>query len=70
MIPVESVYEFHQDELVSPIRGKLRAALESIFDEYVAPIHGNPVAGEDLPSYLETLIGAAERIDDEYTVPG
>lgn len=52
---------------------QLRAALESIlgrFDvSWVAPIHGHPIAGEDLDRYLDRLIDAAERIAGEYEVP-
>lgn len=75
-IDSEEIYEFHRDELVwlryvNP--EKLRTALDSIFEEYpieyVAPIHGNPIAGEDLDAYLDDLSAAAERISDEYTIP-
>lgn len=75
-IPEERIYRFHKHELVwlryvDP--GKLRAALESIFDaypiEWVAPIHGHPIAGADLDRYTDRLIDAAARIADEYTVP-
>lgn len=52
---------------------KLRTKLDRILGEYdpawVAPIHGNPIAGEDLEDYLDKLVGAATQITDEYDVP-
>lgn len=75
-IPADAIYEFHVDTLVwlryvDP--GKLQAALESIFEafppSYVAPIHGHPIAAADLDQYMDRLIGAAERIEGECTVP-
>jgi flavorubredoxin len=76
-IPREDIYEFHKQELVwlryvDP--DKLQAALHSIFEnysiEYVAPIHGNPIAANDVSDYLDDIIVAADRISNEYTVPG
>lgn len=75
-IPAEAVYEFHAENLVwlryvDP--EKLRAALTAIFEEYdvsyVAPIHGNPIAGPDVDAYLDTLVDTAARIAAEYSVP-
>ena len=74
--PEEDVYEFHRDNL-GWLRyvdaGKLRAAIDDIFDEFeiraVAPIHGNPVVADDIPRYLDRLESAAARIADEYEVP-
>ena len=74
-VPYEDIYEYHNDALVwlryvDP--GKLRAALEDIFDEYdvsyVAPVHGHPVARDDLEEYLDRLIRAAGRISDEHPI--
>lgn len=52
---------------------KLEAKLEAIFAEYdpnwVAPIHGNPIAAADLDDYLDKLVGAASEIADGYAVP-
>jgi flavorubredoxin len=75
-VPAEAVYEFHAENLVwlryvDP--EKLRAALTAIFDEYdvsyVAPIHGNPIAGPDVDEYVDRLVDAAGRIASEYAVP-
>jgi flavorubredoxin len=75
-IPLEAIYEFHAKNLVwlryvDP--DKLRAALTDIFDEYdvsyVAPIHGNPIAGSEIDEYLDKLVDAAARIASEYSVP-
>lgn len=63
------LHAFHRDTLrwlvyVDP--PKLMAALEEIFRRHpvrwVAPIHGNPVAAEDLPAYLERLRESVEEI--------
>lgn len=52
---------------------KVHGAIESIFAEYdvryVAPIHGNPIAGEDVDRYLDRLYRSIERISDAYDVP-
>lgn len=75
-IPAEAIYEFHAKNLVwlryvDP--DKLQAALTAIFDDYdvsfVAPVHGNPIAGPNLDEYLDKLIDAASRITSEYSVP-
>ncbi|MDJ1434282.1 MBL fold metallo-hydrolase [Halostagnicola sp. A-GB9-2] len=72
-ITAESVYEYHRDSLVwlryvDPKR--LEAAINTIFSEYkvdwVAPVHGNPIAGEDLSAYIADLIDGASRISAEY----
>lgn len=75
-IPEAAIREFHRDELVwlryvDP--GKLRAALEAIFEafppSFVAPIHGHPIVGDDIQEYLDRLIRAAGDIADGYEVP-
>ncbi len=52
---------------------RIRGALDAIFEEYdvryVAPIHGNPIAAEDLDRYLDRLYRSIERISDAYEVP-
>lgn len=74
-LPARKIYEYHRDNLVwlryvDPSR--LRAALDAIFEAYdvsfVAPVHGNPIRGEDLDEYLDVLERASERIAGEYTV--
>lgn len=75
-IGADAIYEFHRHNLgwlryVDP--AKLQDALSEIFEaydvSYVAPIHGHPIRGDDLDSYFERLIGAADRIASEYEVP-
>lgn len=74
-VPLEAIYRYHANNLVwlryvDP--DKLEAAIESILEtydiSYVAPIHGNPIAGADLAEYTERLVEAAGRIANEYTV--
>jgi len=68
-IPADAIHEFHRHELpwlqyVDPDR--LRAALDDVFEahppDWVAPIHGHPIAGDDLEAYLDGLTEAARRI--------
>lgn len=75
-IAFEDIYTYHRDTLVwlryvEP--QKIEDALRSIFDEYeiayVAPVHGHPIAGDDLDQYMDRLMRAVRRIADEYTVP-
>lgn len=70
--PTDAIFEFHRGELpwlryVDPAR--LRSALEAIFEEYpvslVAPIHGHPIEGDQLETYLDGLIDAADRITED-----
>lgn len=76
-IDAGEVLEYHRDALrwlryVDPT--KLMDRLRSILGErevrWIAPVHGNPVAGEDVPEYLRKLERAVERIAGEYTVAG
>lgn len=71
----DDIYSFHKETLVwlryvDP--GRLRDVLESMIDEYnptyIAPIHGNPIASDDLATYLDQLIDSAEQIGSEYKV--
>lgn len=75
-ISYENIYEFHKEMLlwlryVDP--GKIRDALETIFDEneisIVAPIHGSPIFRDDLDGYLENIYRSVDQIVDEYTIP-
>lgn len=75
-VPYETIYEYHKDALVwlryvDP--EKLREAIERIFDAYrinwIAPVHGHPVAKDDTEQYLDRLIRAAAQISDEYDIP-
>lgn len=70
------VYDYHRDTLtwlryVDP--PKLRRALDRIFEahavEYLAPVHGPPVAGDDLDRYLDTFTRAVGAISDDFRVP-
>ncbi|PSP52089.1 hypothetical protein BRC67_05935 [Halobacteriales archaeon QH_3_68_24] len=73
--PAERIYEYHRDNLVwlryvAP--EKVERTLDDIFERFdvnaVAPIHGNPIEGDDLPVYRERLSDAIRRIADEYEV--
>ena len=70
------IHDFHRDALkwlrfVDP--SKMSATLRRLFEEhpvsYVAPIHGNPIAAEDLNEYLGRLEDSVARIAREYVVP-
>ncbi|MEJ2599497.1 MAG: MBL fold metallo-hydrolase [Anaerolineales bacterium] len=74
-VPLTDIYDFHRTALVwlryvDPAR--LRARLESIYAQfsisYIAPIHGNPIAGKDLDTFMDRMIEAASRISSEYAV--
>lgn len=76
-IETEDIYTFHNETLVwlryvDPDR--LRTVLESMVAEYdpsyIAPIHGNPIAREEIDTYLSRLIDSAERITAEYDIGG
>ncbi|MEF8853478.1 MAG: MBL fold metallo-hydrolase [Haloarculaceae archaeon] len=73
--PAERVYEYHRDNLVwlryvAP--EKVERTLDGIFAEFdvnaIAPIHGNPIEGDDVGVYRERLSDAMHRIADEYEV--
>ena len=75
-IASDDIYDFHRETLVflryfNP--AKLRSTLESLFDTYdiayIAPVHGNPIAPENLDAYLDQLNESVTRISEEYTVP-
>lgn len=66
-VPYEHVHAFHRDKLpylecLDP--EKLRAGFEAVreeFDiEWIAPMHGNPVAREDLDGYLDTVMRSVD----------
>ncbi|MEZ4415841.1 MAG: MBL fold metallo-hydrolase [Gemmatimonadota bacterium] len=68
-ISEEAIERFHTDA-VSWLRfvdpGKLMSTLRHLFEknpiEWVAPIHGHPIAGQDLPEYLWRLERGVRRI--------
>jgi flavorubredoxin len=73
--PAEEIYEYHRDNLVwlryvAP--EKVERALDSIFEEFdvnaIAPVHGNPIEGDDIYVYRDRLYDAMRRITDEYEV--
>lgn len=75
IIPKQQIRRYHRDNLVwlryvDP--DKIERTLEDIFDRFevtaIAPIHGNPIMGEDLPKYRERLYESMKRIADEYEV--
>lgn len=73
--PAEAIFEYHRDNLVwlryvDP--DKVETTLDTIFDEFdvnaIAPIHGNPIEGDDVDVYRDRLYDAMSRIADEYEV--
>ena len=73
--PTEAIYEYHRDNLVwlryvDP--EKIERTLDDIFESFdvnaVAPIHGNPIVGDDVAVYRDRLHAAITRIADEYEV--
>lgn len=75
MIPAERIHEYHRDNLVwlryvAP--EKVERTLDRIFAEFdvnaIAPVHGNPIDGDDIDAYRDRLYDAMCRIADEYEV--
>ena len=75
-IAADDIYDFHCESLVflryfNP--DKLRSTLETLFSTYdityIAPVHGNPIARENLDAYLDRLNQSVTRISEEYIVP-
>jgi flavorubredoxin len=73
--PTERIRAYHRDNLVwlryvDP--EKVEAALDAIFDSFdvnaVAPIHGNPIEGDDVDTYRDRLHDAVCAIADGYEV--
>lgn len=66
-IDYDHVEGFYRDKLTFLDQldlGKMRTALELLLDRldpaYVAPIHGNPVANEDLDGYVDDVVEAMD----------
>lgn len=75
MTPTDAIYQYHRDNLVwlryvAPT--KVDRTLDAIFDEYdvnaIAPIHGNPIEGDDIGQYRGRLTEAMHRIVNSYEV--
>lgn len=73
--PAEAIYEYHRDNLVwlryvAP--EKIERTLDAIFEEFdvnaIAPIHGNPIEGDDVDGYRDRLYDTICRITGEYEV--
>ena len=67
-VPYESIRRYHEETLpwlryVDPeaLRSALSAILEEFDPSYVAPVHGHPIAREDLEEYVDRLLEAAEE---------
>lgn len=76
-IRAEDIYEFHRDNIgwlryADP--QKFRRKIEHLFSDFdvafLAPIHGNPIAGEDLDLYVMRLTDAVQRIASGYQPTG
>lgn len=71
-----SIESYHRDALpwlryvdAEALGDKLRSIFERHDVSLVAPVHGHPIAGRDLPGYLDRLIEAAASISAAYRVP-
>ena len=73
--PIQDIYEYHRDNLVwlryvSP--KKIMMSIDGIFRDYdveaIAPIHGNPIKGNNIGTYRKRLNDAIKRITSEYIV--
>ena len=62
---------FRRTAAVGQLLEKVDRTLNDIFAAHdvnaVAPIHGNPIEGDDLDTYRERLSAAIGRIAAEYT---
>jgi flavorubredoxin len=75
-IRFEDVHNYHAEKLrwFRYIQAdKLRGVMDDLFEaydvSYVAPIHGNPIAGEDIDGYLDLLERSVEKAYEEHDVP-
>lgn len=75
-IAAQEIHRFHREALpwlryVDPakLKAKLEGMLHAFDVSYIAPIHGNPIARKDIPTYLTRLIEAAGYIAGSYLVP-
>lgn len=75
-IDSEAIYDYHRENLVwlryvdpRKLRGTLKEILEGHEVEAIAPVHGHPIVGEDIPKTVNRVIEAAGRISEEYDVP-
>ena len=68
-IAADTIFQFHRDTLpwlrfVDP--PALRRALMAVFAErdvqWIAPVHGNPIRGDAIETYLDRLVGELPRI--------
>jgi flavorubredoxin len=52
---------------------RLRPVMDDLFEaydvSYVAPIHGNPIAAEDIEQYLDRLMDSVDTAYEAYTAP-
>lgn len=72
-IRAKDIYDFHRDTIVwlryadpEKFRRKIERMLSDFDVAFLAPIHGNPIAGADLGQYVERLTEAVRRIAGEY----
>lgn len=73
----ESIRAFHEDNLawlryVDPakVERAIRALIETYDVQAVAPVHGNPIIGDDDEQYLDRLVAAIEAIAAEFPPGG
>jgi Uncharacterized flavoproteins len=74
-IPREAIYKFHYESLswlkyvdARVIGDALQTIIDDLDPSFIAPVHGNPIASSDIPTYMNKLIESVDRIESEYTV--
>jgi flavorubredoxin len=75
-VSVRNIREFYQDillwiEYADPdrIMANLHELVDAYEPTYIAPGHGNPIAAEDIPRYMDNLERALRDIADSYEYP-
>lgn len=75
-IALDDIYTYHKETLVwlryvdpQDLEEALRSILNEYQIDYIAPVHGHPISGEDIDRYMDRLMRAVHQIADEYTVP-
>ncbi len=74
-VPEEGIHDFHRDTIVwlryvdpPVLMGAIRRMLDRHPVSWVAPIHGAPIAAEDLDDYLAKLERSVVALSEGYTV--
>jgi flavorubredoxin len=72
----QDIKQYNRDKLTwlrymqaALVRQSLERLVAKFDISYVAPIHGNPIAGQDVATYLDYFEASVEEIAAEYTGP-